>query len=160
MDDPQQQATQGTGLIRLSRIGTTVFVLAAVAGVVDPRRLAGPLAAVSIVMFGLGIVTMLMAFGRAVERSRSCEIGIGGLFFGAGSAPVKVRRALLGALVVQVVVGLAAAGIRVFTPVAFATLVPVFGIGLTGLWCARHGVFEPRSGAASDRPSGPEPDAR
>jgi len=153
MSEMKPQAVQGIGLIRFGRTATAVFVLTAVAGVADPQGLAGPLVAVSIALFAVGIVTMLMAFARAVERSRSRAIGIGGLYFAAGSAPARVRRELLGLLAVQVAVGLAAAGLRVFTAVAFATLVPVFGIGMTGLWCARYGVFEPRSD--SPLPSGP-----
>jgi hypothetical protein len=34
--------------------------------------------------------------------------------------------------------------------VAFGILVPIFGLGLAGLWGARHGVFEARSVPSSD----------
>ncbi len=145
----------GGGLLRVSRWCTAVFVAAAIAAVIDPERLSGPLVAVSLTLFAAGVIGMLMAFARAVERSRAETIGIGGLFFGAGSAPAVVRRELLGALAVQVAVGLTAAGIRVFTAVAFATLVPTFGIAMMGLWCARHGVFEPRKPSPSK--TSPEP---
>ena len=54
-------------------------------------------------------------------------------------------------LVVQTVVGLATAIARSEaedgspgTSLAVGVLVPMFGIGLNGLWCAFHGVFPPR----------------
>jgi len=50
----------------------------------------------------------------------------------------------MGALSIQVVVGFTAASFRPFTTVASAVLVPVFGLGLAGLWGARHGSFGPR----------------
>jgi hypothetical protein len=31
-----------------------------------------------------------------------------------------------------------------YSPLAFGILVPVFGLGLCGLWGARYGTFEPR----------------
>ena len=44
---------------------------------------------------------------------------------------------------IQTVVGLATASVRPFTSLAFGTLVPIFGIGMMGLWTARNGEFEP-----------------
>jgi hypothetical protein len=51
---------------------------------------------------------------------------------------------MLGLWAVQLVVSLVVASIRPFTAVAFAILVPMFGIGMMGLWSARHGSFPPR----------------
>jgi hypothetical protein len=81
----------------------------------------------------------------AISRSRTESIGIGGLYFLAGSASKVVRVRLLGALTAQVVIAIVAASIRPFTSVAFGVLVPVFGLGLCGLWGARHGQFPARS---------------
>ena len=39
---------------------------------------------------------------------------------------------------------LTTASIRIYTPSAFGILVPVWALGLTGLWCARFGEFEVR----------------
>jgi hypothetical protein len=69
-------------------------------------------------------------------------IGIGGLYFLAGSAPKKVQAHLMGSLAVEVVVAIFTASVRVFTSLAFGILVPVFGLAMAGLWGARHGVFE------------------
>ena len=84
------------------------------------------------------------AYAIAVGRSRTVDIGIGGLYFVAGSAPKEIRVNLLGSLAVQVIVAVVAASVRPFTSVAFAVLAPLWGLGLTGLWAARHGTFPER----------------
>jgi hypothetical protein len=53
------------------------------------------------------------------------------------------------ALAIQVVVAVTTASIRPFTTLAFGILVPMFGIGMNGLWAARHGRFGPRILAAA-----------
>lgn len=135
----------GVALVRLDALGTLALVVTAVIGVVAGEGVAVlPLIVVSLVLFGAGVVTFLWAYGIAVGRSRTDAIGMGGLFFLAGCAPAAVQRAMLGLWGVQLVVGLGAAGLRVFTPVAFASLAPMFGLGMAGLWAARHGAFPPR----------------
>jgi hypothetical protein len=69
---------------------------------------------------------------------------MGGLFFLAGSAPRRAQLLLLGSFAVQVATSLIAATVRIYTPVAFGLLVPMFGIGLAGLWGATYGEFPPR----------------
>ncbi len=99
-----------------------------------------------VLLFATGCVLFALAFFRAADRSRREAIGIGGLFFLAGDvAPPSVRRQLVGALVIQTVVGLATAGIRLYTNLAAGTLVPMFGLGLCGLWAARYGTFGRRA---------------
>lgn len=95
-------------------------------------------------LFAAGCYAFLTAFFRAVNRSRTETIGVGGLYFLSGCAPSKVRRQMMGLLSLQVVISLTAASLRPFTVVASAVLVPVFGLGLSGLWAANHGDFEPR----------------
>ena len=67
-----------------------------------------------------------------------------GLFFLAGCAPRRAQVHLMAALAVQVVVALVAAALHPFTPLAFGTLVPMVGLGFSGLWSVRHGLFPPR----------------
>ena len=55
---------------------------------------------------------------------------------------VQVR--MLVPLAIQVVVALLTASIRLYTPLAFGILVPMWGLGLAGLWGARYGTFPPR----------------
>ena len=135
---------EGQSLITLTLATTALFVVSsAVAVVVTAFR---PVAAIiDLVLFGLGVVVFLAAFLIAVNRSRDVLIGVGGLYFLAGCAPAPVRLRLSGAFAVQVVVALAAASVAPFTAVAFGILVPVLGLGLSGLWGARYGTFPPRA---------------
>jgi hypothetical protein len=50
----------------------------------------------------------------------------------------------MGSLGAQTAIALGTAAARPFTSVAFGILVPMFGLGLAGLWGARHGRFEAR----------------
>jgi hypothetical protein len=134
----------GTGIIRASWSGTAVFSATAAIATIDPDRLGAPAVVVAVALFFAGSVAMFWAFLIAVQRSRTDLIGIGGLYFAAGSAPRPVQRQLLASLAVQVIVAFVTASIRIFTSLAFGILVPVWGLGLTGLWCARHGWFAPR----------------
>ena len=135
---------EGAGVIKASWAGTIVFAISAGIATVDPDALGAPAVVVSLVLFAAGTVAMFWAFLLAVERSRTDAIGIGGLYFAAGTAPRAVQRLLMGSLALQVVVAFTTASIQVFTSLAFGILVPVWGLGLAGLWCARHGEFAPR----------------
>ena len=72
------------------------------------------------------------------------ELTLPGLFWLSGAAPAEIRRPLLGAFVAEVVIAFATASARPFTGLAFGILVPVYGLGLAGLWGARAGTFPPR----------------
>lgn len=125
--------------------GTGVFSAVAVAAAVYPDTFSAATVAVDVVLLIAGVVAFAVAYTGAIRRSRTDAIGIGGLFFLAGGcAPAPVRRSLLGALAVQVVVALATAAARPYTNLAAGVLVPVFGVALCGLWASRHGTFEPR----------------
>ena len=133
----------GTRFFQLSWVGTIAFVVTAGAAAASPSTFELAAVAVSLTLFFAGILTMLWAFFIAVNRSRVDAIGVGGLYFGAGSTPKVVRWHLLGATAMQLVAGIVTASIRPFTPLAFGTLVWIFGIGMMGLWTARFGEFEP-----------------
>ena len=133
----------GSGLVRLSWTGTAVTCVTAVANAVTGDRDHYALsAAPALVMLAVGSGAFLWAFALAVERSRTEEIGVGGLFFLEGCAPRRVQVVMLASVAVQTVVPLAVAVVRPFT--AFAVLAPVWSLGLAGLWGARHGTFPPR----------------
>lgn len=134
----------GSGLIKASWVGTVVFAITAGVATIDPDSLGVPAVVVALVLFGGGVIAMFWAFLIAVARSTEDAIGIGGLYFGAGSAPKDVQRHLMASLAIQVAVAFTTASIRVFTSLAFGILVPVWGLGLAGMWCARHGEFAPR----------------
>lgn len=135
---------EGRPLIITSLAGTAIFTVMAVAAAIVPDTLAGAATVVDLVLFAFGIAAFLSAYAIAIGRSRFDAIGIGGLYFLSGSAPTRVRRLLLGALAVEIVVALATAGARPFSSLAFGILVPMFGLGLSGRWGARFGQFGPR----------------
>jgi hypothetical protein len=137
---------QGRGIIQASWIGTAVYAVSAVAAAIFLGSIRYVAVAVALVLFALGCVTFLWAYWIAVQRSRTDEIGIGGLFFLAGkeTAPRRVKWLLHGALATQIAVGLLTASLRPFTTLAFGLLVPMFGLGCIGLWGARYGRFGSR----------------
>ena len=134
----------GRGLLRACWAGTGAFVAVAVLTTVFPDPMAVPIAVVSLGLLVAGCGAMLWAFQRALERSRYELIGVGGLYFLAGCAPRPVRFSMMAALGAETVVALAAASARPFTASAFGILVPVYALGLSGAWGARHGTFPPR----------------
>ncbi len=134
----------GRGVIRASWTGTGVLGAASLAGVVDPDRLGGLAAGVSLVLFAVGCVAFLVAYARAVVRSQAEEISVAGLFGLSGSAPKAVQRSLLLSVGAQTAIVVTAASIRPFTALAFGILAPVYGVGVAGLWGAAHGTFPPR----------------
>lgn len=139
-------------IVRASWAGTALLAAASATAVaVRPAR---PLAvAVAVVLNLAGVAAFFWAYAVAVTRSRTDGIGIGGLFFLAGDvAPAGVRRSLRGALGSQVGIALAAAAARPYTALAFGVLAPLFGLGLMGLWAARHGRFGPRAPAGGTGP--------
>ncbi|MCQ3810841.1 MAG: hypothetical protein KTV68_09840 [Acidimicrobiia bacterium] len=107
--------------------------------------MAVPIAVVSLGLLAAGCAAMLWAFQRALQRSRYELIGVGGLYFLTGCAPRSVRVSMMAALGVELVVALAAASVRPFTASAFGILVPVYALGLSGAWGARHGSFPSRA---------------
>jgi hypothetical protein len=135
---------------RLSWATTVVFAVTAIGGdIVKPLR--GPAAFVAAVMFLGGAVLMFAALVVAAGRSRTKNIGIGGLFFLTESAPRPVQVQLLGSLAAQVVIGVATAAVRPNTGAALGVLAPIAGLGFTGLWGARHGAFPDRVDAKARR---------
>ena len=144
--EPETEARPGTGIVRAAWAGTALFVVAAAAAAVSPDSLGIVAAAVDLALFAVGCVAFLVAFFRVVERSRTEEISVNGVYFLAGgSAPSSVRTPLLAALAVQIVVAVATAALRPYTELAFGVLVPVYGLGLIGLWASRYGEFPDRA---------------
>lgn len=145
----------GRALVVTNVVGTIVFVAVGVAQVLAPATFTLPLVVVSLVGFAAGSVAFLWAFGVAVARSRTEAIGMGGLYFLGGSAPRRVQVITLVAWAIQIIAAFVVASVGVFTAAAFALLAPMWGIGLGGLWGARHGVFPPRVTDAPTRGSEP-----
>jgi hypothetical protein len=138
-------AHQGAGLIRASWIATVVFVATGVAGLVAIDTVAPIVVWLSFALFVAGVALFFYAYAIAVGRSRTDAIGIGGLYFLAGSAPDAVRRTLMASLAVQCVMVVVLVAVRPFTSLVIGALAPMFGLGCAGVWGARYGKFEPRA---------------
>jgi hypothetical protein len=149
-DTPQDRSTSrgepGAAILRADVAGTAVFVLTAVVEAVVLAHWTEVVGvAVALGLFALGCLAFLAGYARAIQRSRADDIDVGSLFLLLGPAvPRHVKRILYGLLAVQVVAAVVTADVRPFTTLAFGVLVPVFGLGLNGLWAARHGRFPPR----------------
>ena len=135
----------GGGLRRASWGGTAVFGLTAVAAAAAPSTFEAPALAAATTLFLGGCAAFVWAFLVVAGRSRTERIELAQVWFLTGpSTPAAVRRSLLASLAVEVVVGVATASVRPYTSLAAGVLVPMWGLGLCGLWAARHGVFPPR----------------
>lgn len=141
----------GLGLIRADVVGTVVFVLVTVVASVSENN-ATTLAniVVSSALFLGGCLAFGAGFLRAAGRSRTEIVDMTGLFYLTGTAPRPVRRTLLGLWFLQIAV----ATVSVFTVAPpFGVMAPLWGIGLTAAWGARHGTFtvRPAKGSPADR---------
>jgi len=134
----------GGGLIDLSVGATVLFGISSAVSLLAPSVFSPIAVVVAIALFAIGCAAFLLAFARALERSRTEELSVAGIYLLSNSAPRAVRILLLLPPVVQTVVALIAAALRPFTAQAFGILVPMFGLGVAGLWAARHGSFGTR----------------
>jgi hypothetical protein len=134
----------GDRIIRASWTSTAVFgVVAVTAAVSGNRAIEIVSAAVDVVLFLAGCVVFLVAYAKAVNRSRDEEIAVAGVYLMmGGSAPAEVRKHLLGSLAAQTAIAIVTAAVR--WPLAFGILVPTLGLALAGLWTATHGTFPER----------------
>lgn len=124
-------------------ITTVVFALVTTAAAIDPDRFIMAFFVVAVVFFTAGMVIFGLAIVGMALRSRDDVLSIAGVFFLAGSAPRGVQTTMLVSFAAQIVVAVAGAAVRPFTPLAAATLVPLLGLAIMGLWAVRYGHFEP-----------------
>lgn len=149
----------GEPLVRADVAGT---LLAAAAGVL--ALLSGDLAKfvlvpVAGVTGGVGLIAFVWSYFRAVARSRQDEISVSQLYGVAGKvAPPGVKRRLQWALWAQVIVAIVVmfVGFQRTEPQEFnwsATIIvlPLFGMGMNGVWVSLHGTFGPRILTAGTR---------
>jgi hypothetical protein len=145
------EPTPGAAIVRADLAGTALFLVSgAIGSLVTGARVATVI--VSVALFALGCVAFVISFLRAAERSRRDEIGVANLYLLTGeTAPPSVKRTMSAALAVQIVaclafgaIGFSGLGTDEVNPMAFGILVPTFGLGLNGMWAARHGRFGPR----------------
>jgi hypothetical protein len=160
---------EGDGVLRASWVGTALMAAVGAFAVLVEGPFIAAYVFLSLAAFVLGAVAFALGFLRAVGRSRTALIGMGGLFFVAGCGPPRVRRSLVGSFAAQCAVSVAVAAVGFagiddtsLNPLAFGTLAPLYGLGLTGWWTARFGVFPPRPADGDTRggQASPAPDRR
>ena len=144
-DDVVVEITDEARTVVADAAATVLLAVTGLLAAVAPSTFVGLYFGYSILCFLGGSVLFFLAMLHAARRSRTNAIGIGGLFFLAGTAPGWARRQLLGLLAAQVVITVVAASVRPFTPLAFGTLAPMLGLGFCGWWSARFGIFGPRA---------------
>jgi len=135
-------------VVRPAVLGTVAFAVVSVFGMTGGDGVAPFVIVFDVVLLALGILAFVRTLLVAAERSRTEELSVAGIWFLTG-APTPIRLWLLGALALQVVIGFAAGAVDP-EPGAFGVLVPVFGLGLCGLWAVRSGSFPPRRSGRAD----------
>ncbi len=149
-----EQTRAGDVIVLTDVVGTVAFTVTAVyAAVVFSTAAQWVGAITAMALFAVGVFAFLWSFWNAVQRSREEQIGVLQMYLLLGDpTPARVRRTMLALLVVQIAVALSTALARSEaedgspgTSLAVGILVPMFGLGLNGLWCAFHGVFPPRA---------------
>lgn len=155
-----RQPHAGDVIVRADIAGTLLFVVTAItAAVLFTDGVQWVAAIVAISLFFVGIAAFLWSFWNAVQRSRGEQVAVTQLYLLTGGvAPSSVKRLMLALLAVQTVTGLATALARPDsadgspgTSLALGVLVPVFGLGLNGLWAAFHGTYSERTDARPKR---------
>ena len=159
----------GRNVARLDVAGTLIFaVMSALGAAIKALRV--PAAVFSVVLFAIGVAMFIWSYVSALERSRTDELGVANLYLLTGPTATKpVKRTMMGSLYVQVAVCIATAAVGFSqvsgteaNPLAFGMLVPMFGLGLNGLWASRLGTFGPRilipAGRSTARRPVPDPE--
>ncbi|MGI9577179.1 MAG: hypothetical protein ACR2OH_03160 [Microthrixaceae bacterium] len=126
-------------------VATSLQALVSVLALVEEDRFLAAFLLLALGLFVIGALLFAVDIVLAAARSTRDSMGIGGLFFCAGSAPRWVAVSFNTSLATAVVVCVATALSRLSTPeFAFGTLVPILQLSLSGFWGVRHGMFEAR----------------
>jgi hypothetical protein len=141
----------GRGIVTASIGGTAALLVTAVAADVAPGSLEVPALVVALAMFVGGTAAFVWAYLVAIGRSRTDDVSLLGVYGLVDSTPAPVKVRLWGSLVAEIVIALATAGARLYSTLSFGILAVMWGLGLAGLWGARHGAFPPRAPNASRR---------
>ena len=149
----QSERAAGDVIVLVDIVGTVAFVVTALTAAIvfsTPAQWVGAITAMG--LFAIGVFAFIWSFFNAVQRSREEQISVSQIYLLVGKpTPSRVRWTMLALLLTQCVVAMGTAIARSNgsdgspgSSLAVGILVPMFGIGLNGLWCAFHGVFESR----------------
>ena len=151
-DTTPDATTDGALIVRADVVGTAIVVVAGVLGALSSGLAKSVVAPVSAVAGAVGIATFVWSYFHAIGRSREHEISVSQLYGVVGTvAPKSVKRSLQRALLAQIVVAIAVMAFgfsrtkpEQFNWAAVIIVVPMFGMGMNGVWVSRHGTFGPR----------------
>ena len=136
--------------VRANIVGTALFTVTAAYAAISFTTFAQWVGAVTaLTLFAAGVFGFLWSYFHAVQRSRHDEISVTGLYLLLGEpTPRSVKLTMWPALAAQVAIALATTLGRPDGPdgragssLAVGFLVPMFGLGMNGLWSAYHGAF-------------------
>lgn len=130
----------GRWIIWSAWIGNALFAITAIPVALGVDALDDAAVALDLALFFVSLVIWCWALGAAIARTaRGDDVQVTTLFLMEGKAPSAVRWSLYGAFAVclAITVGTAAAN-------PFGVLVPMYPLGLIGLWGAKHGVYPER----------------
>jgi hypothetical protein len=130
----------GRGIAVASWVGDVLFAVTAIPVATGVDALDDAAVVVALLLFFASLVVWCWALGlAAVRTTRGDDVQVMSLFLLEGRVPSRVRWVLYGSFLVclAITVGTAAAN-------PFGVLVPMWPLGLVGLWGARHGAYPPR----------------
>lgn len=135
----------GRSIEAASWAGNVVFAATAIPAAVGVAGLEDLAIVVCLGLFfgSLGVWTWALA-AAFVRSARGDEVAVTTLFLLEGPVPRRARRSLYGAVAVALAITAATAASD-----PFGVLVPMYSLGLVGLWGARHGAFPPRADLGS-----------
>jgi hypothetical protein len=130
----------GRAVIGASWAGNALFAVTAVPVALGVDAVDDAAVAVALVLFFASLGVWVWALFAAFARSaRGDDVAVTTLFLLEGSVPGRVRPLFYGSLGVCLLITVATASAN-----PFGVLVPMYPLGLVGLWGARHGVYPPR----------------
>jgi hypothetical protein len=135
-----ERLTTGRGIVVASWVGDALFAVTAIPAALGVDAVDDAAVVVALLLFFASLVIWCWALGlAAVRTTRGDDVQVMSLFLLEGRVPARARWLLYGSFLVclAVTVGTAAAN-------PFGVLVPMYPLGLVGLWGARHGVYPPR----------------
>jgi hypothetical protein len=131
---------RGRGIILAGWLCDVLFAVTAIPVALGVDALDDPAVVVALLLFFASLVVWCWALGlAAVRTTRGDDVQVWSLFLLEGPVPARARWQLYGSFVVCLAITIATASAN-----PFGVLVPMFPLGLVGLWGARHGVYPPR----------------
>ncbi len=139
---PRGQA--GDWIWQANAAGTLVFAATVICAAVIGGRLDQLAVIVSLSLFVLGCVGFVWSLLVATRRSGLEEMSVAGAFLLLEGVNTRFKGIFWSLVGIQLAVAFTGAGVRLYSPLAFAILAPVFGLGMMSLWGAKYARFPAR----------------